>query len=204
MKEKCDMLLERKFELIQIAKRAERDGLCKHKSGNLSIYDREHGCILITPSGFYRADLTEDDIIITDLNGNIVENINQNKPSIELMLHLYIYEDRQDVNAVVHTHSHYATAFAINGIKIEPVATEAFFYGEKMGLASYAKPGSMDLANRVTIAIRNYDVCLLKNHGVVTVANSLESAYMKAVYVEDVAKLDYLSRTLADTKSILP
>ena len=58
-------------ELIKYAQRAELEGLCKHKSGNFSIIDRATGLVYITPSGFYRADLTVDDIVISDIKGHV-------------------------------------------------------------------------------------------------------------------------------------
>lgn len=183
-------------ELIKYAQRAERDGLCKHKSGNFSILDRSTGLVYITPSGFYRADLTVDDIVISDIKGNVRENINFRKPSIELSMHLKVYATRPNVNAIVHTHSPYATAFAVKGIPIEPVTSEAYFYGKSMEIVPYSEHGTEELAENVAKAIKHVDVCLLKNHGVLAVADSMENAMLKATYVESVAMIDYLSRTL--------
>ena len=119
-----------KKRLISAAQIAEKDGLCRHKSGNFSICIRDAEKVLITPSGFHKAELTADDILIADFEGNVIENINNRKASIELMMHVSVYEARNDISAVVHTHSIYASAFAASGIKINPVVTEAFFYGK--------------------------------------------------------------------------
>jgi L-fuculose-phosphate aldolase len=183
-------------DLIKYAQKAENEGLCKHKSGNFSILDRATGLVYITPSGFYRSDLTVDDIVISDLNGNVRDNINFRKPSIELAMHLKVYLKRPDVNAIVHTHSPYATAFAVKGIKIEPITSEAYFYGKNMEIVPYFEHGTEELAEGVANAIKYVDVCLLKNHGILTVSDAIENAYLKAVYVESVAMIDYISRTL--------
>jgi len=183
-------------DLIKYAQRAENEGLCKHKSGNFSILDRKTGLVYITPSGFYRSDLTIDDIVISDLKGNVRDNINFRKPSIELSMHLKVYLKRPDVNAIVHTHSPYATAFAVKGIKIESVTSEAYFYGKNMEIVPYFEHGTEELAEGVSKAIQYVDVCLLKNHGILTVGDVIENAFLKAVYVESVAMIDYLSRTL--------
>lgn len=183
-------------DLIKYAQRAEKEGLCKHKSGNFSILDRSTGLVYITPSGFYRSDLTVDDIVISDLKGNVRENAKLRKPSIELSMHLKVYSKRSDVNAIVHTHSPYATAFAVKGIKIEPVTSEAYFYGKNMEIVPYFEHGTEELAEAVSKAIKHVDVCLLKNHGILTVGDAIESVFLKAVYVESVAMIDYLSRTL--------
>lgn len=183
-------------DLIKYAQRAEQEGLCKHKSGNFSILDRSTGLVYITPSGFYRSDLTVDDIVISDLKGNVRENINFRKPSIELSMHLKVYAVRPNVTAIVHTHSPYATAFAVKGIKIEPVTSEAYFYGKDMEIVSYYEHGTIELAEKVAKAIKHVDVCLLKNHGILVVGDTIENAFLKAIYVESVATIDYLSRTL--------
>lgn len=183
-------------ELIKYAQRAELEGLCKHKSGNFSIIDRTTGLVYITPSGFYRADLTVDDIVISDIKGHVRENVNFRKPSIELSMHLKVYEARPSVNAIVHTHSPYATAFAVKGIPIEPVTSEAYFYGKNMELVPYYEHGTEELAEHVAKSIKYVDVCLLKNHGVLAVGDNMENALLKATYVESVAMIDYISRTL--------
>jgi L-fuculose-phosphate aldolase len=183
-------------ELIKYAQRAEKEGLCKHKSGNFSILDRSTGLVYITPSGFYRADLTVDDIVISDIKGNVRENANFRKPSIELSMHLKVYAVRPNVNAIVHTHSPYATAFAVKGIPIEPVTSEAYFYGNNMEIVPYSEHGTEELAINVAESIKFVDVCLLKNHGILAVGDNMENALLKATYVESVAMIDYLSRTL--------
>ena len=189
-----DKYQELKQRIINAAQLAEKDGLCRHKSGNFSICIRDEEKVLITPSGFYRSDLTVNDILVTDFDGNIIENPNDRKASIELMMHIAVYEARGDISAVVHTHSTYASAFAVAGRKINPVVTEAVFYGSGVELVEYAKSGSIELAENIKEPIKKADVCLLKNHGVITVADTIENALLKAFYVEDVAKIEAISK----------
>ena len=189
-------LNELRKRLINAALLAEKEGLCKHKSGNFSICAREGKLILITPSGVDKALLEPDDIVVTDFDGNIITNHNNQKASIELWMHIAIYKERADVNAIVHTHSTYATAFAVKGIKINPIVTEAVFYGNNVELVEFARPGSIELAKTIKEPIKKADVCLLKNHGVVTVSDTIESALLKASYVEHVAKIEIISKIL--------
>jgi len=184
-----------KKRLLYAAQHAEKEGLCRHKSGNFSVCIRDESKILITPSGLYRAALTTDDIVVIDFSGKIIENINNRKASRELMLHIAIYEERSDVDAVVHTHSTYATAFAVCGKKISHIVAEAAFYGD-VEIAEYGEPGSIELAENIRIPIKRADVCLLKNHGVISVADTIENALLKAFYVEDVAKIEAISKML--------
>lgn len=183
-------MLERlKEEVIHAAVRAEKDGLCKNKSGNFSAIDREKKLMVITPSGLERKALHLKDLPVLNQNGDVIENISGHKPSSEWRMHLAAYETRQDFFAVAHTHSHYATAFAISGRKISPVAFEAFFYGWKTELANVFLPGSKELAEGIKKPLQLADVVLLKNHGVLTGGINSEEARQKITYVEDVAQL---------------
>jgi len=185
-----------KERLIQSAQLAESEGLCKHKTGNFSLRIPGEELILITPSGRMRKGLEPPDIIVADLEGNIKENVKLHKPSIELTMHIALYMARPDIGAVVHTHSTYATAFAVKGIKISPILSESEFYGGNVELVPHAEPGSTQLAKYAALSIKKADVCLLSNHGVLTVADNIENALLKAVYVEETAKVEAISKTL--------
>ena len=88
-------------------------------SGNLSIYDRETGRMYITPGSYPYEIMTVDDVMVIDLDGNILEG--PHRPSSEWRMHAAIYKNDPTVNAIVHTHSPYATAFAINNLPIPAV-----------------------------------------------------------------------------------
>jgi L-fuculose-phosphate aldolase len=184
---------ELKRRLIEAAVRAEENGLCKHRSGNFSILDKTTGLAVISPSGLERKSLRPEDIPVIALDGSIVETAGGGKPSTEYPLHIRAYQTRSDISSVVHTHSPYATAFAIKGKEIKPVVFEALFYGVDTAVAEYARPGTRALAESVVAPLAKADVCLLKNHGVLVVGNTIEETLLKALYVEDVAKIYLLS-----------
>lgn len=104
------MLEELKKEVIRVAREADRLGMCKHKSGNFSIYDPATGYVVVTPSGVAREVLSPEHICVMDLDANVVSWNKINKPSSETLMHLSIYRERKDVRAVVHTHARYSTA----------------------------------------------------------------------------------------------
>lgn len=187
------VLFDDKKKLIKVAYDAENSGLCKPKTGNISLINREEGYVIITPSSISKLNLTPEDIIVTDLVGNVYENIKDHKPSIELPMHISCYEKREDINAVVHTHSTYATAFAVAGKNIPPVATEAIFYGEKTILIPYEKPGTISLALTVKQKMDNCDALLLEKHGVIALGKDLDESLLKAKYIEEVAKIAIFS-----------
>lgn len=186
-------LFEEKKRLVKVAYDAENSGLCKHRTGNISLINREEGYVLITPSGISKLLLMPEDIIVTDLVGNVYENIKNHKPSIELPMHIACYEKREDVNAVVHTHSTYATAFSVAGKTIPPIVTEAAFYGEKTLLIPYEKPGTIALALTVKQKMEDCDALLLEKHGVLALGDELEETLLKAKYIEEVAKVAIFS-----------
>lgn len=181
------MLENLKAEVIKVAQKADELGYCKKGSGNFSILDREKKLMVITPSGKNRFELVPDDIPVINWDGEVVEG--SLKPSTEWPIHLQAYKTRSDIDAVVHTHSHYATSFAILGKEIKPVIFEALNYGVHTKVAKYAMPGSKELAESIIEPLQQCDVALMKSHGVLVVGNGLEKVLLKASYVEDVAEI---------------
>lgn len=137
------------------------------------------------------------DLVVCDFDGNILENQNNNKPSSELPMHLACYQSRKDISAIVHTHSTYATAFAVKGLEIPPVVTESVFYNDKTTVISYGKPGTQELADKVKMGIiEGTDVLILEKHGVIVLGDTTAETVLKAKYVEEVAKVALLSSML--------
>lgn len=187
------MLDSLKSKLIEIGKQAQRLGLCKHKSGNFSILDKETGYIVVSPTSIDRELLQIEQVCVMTLDGEIIEG---NRPSSETMMHLEIYKARKDVNAVVHTHSKFATAFAVLNKPIPAVVFEAATFGLKKGyipVAQYARPGTVELSKSVIEPIQIADMILLEKHGAVSVGTDLEDAFLKAQYIEEVAEIYYLA-----------
>ncbi len=181
------MLENIKREIIEIARKADELGYCKKNSGNFSVIDREKGVFVISPTGKDRFTLVEEDIMVLDLEGNILEG--NLKPSSEWPIHLKAYLTRPDITSVIHTHSHYATAFAILGKEIPPIIFEALNYGGYTMVAPYAMPGSDALAQSIVEPLQSVDAVLMKSHGVLVVGDTLKNTLLKASYVEDVAEI---------------
>ena len=191
------MLDNLKKIVVQIAKDADKKGMCKHKSGNFSIRDPQTGYVVITPSGVDREVLTDKDICVMDLDANVIERNSQAKPSSEVLMHLEIYKNRKDVNAIVHTHAKYSTSFAVLNCPIPPIVYESAYLG-KSGLvpvAPYARPGTMELAHNVGEKMKETDCCLMEKHGAISIGTDMEDAYLKAQYLEEIAEMYYLSLT---------
>ena len=188
---------EIRAELLKYTRRAYfQDKMFAATSGNLSIFDRETGRMYITPSSYPYEDMTGDDMVAIDLDGNVLEG--HHRPSSEWKLHAILYRNYPDACAVVHTHSPYATAFAINNLPIPVVLYElAWFLGGDVPVAEGALPGSPEVGENVIRALAGKERygCLMGNHGAVAMGADLAQAYTRAVYIEDAAKAYSLALT---------
>ncbi len=193
------MLEALKKDVCAIAKRAQRDGLCKHKSGNFSARDPESGLIVVTPAGLDREEMSIRDMIVMNLDHTVLENESGLRPTSEVQMHIAIYQARPDVTAIAHTHSAYATAFAVLNKPIPAIVYEVANLGlskARVPVAPYARPGTPDLAEAVIGSAQEADCWLLEKHGVVAVDSSdIYEAFLKAAYVEELAELYHHSLT---------
>lgn len=187
------MLEDLKLRVMNTAKKAQRDGLCKHKSGNFSARDAETGYVVITPTSVDREDLVVPDMIVMDLDANVIENQTGLRPTSESLMHLEIYKTRSDVMAVAHTHSMYATVFAVLNKPVPAVVYEIANLKcskARIPVAPYGRPGTPALAESVVEPCKEADVFLLQGHGAVAVdETNIEEAYLKAAYIEELSEL---------------
>ena len=188
-------------QLVQTAQRAYREKMFAATSGNLSVFDRESGKIYITPGSFPYEKMTPEDIMAIDLDGNILEG--KHSPSSEWRMHAAIYRADKRVNAIVHTHSPYATAFAINHMRIPAVLYEmVFFLGGDIPVAEGAIPGTPEVGENCVPVLKERNGCLMANHGALAVGDTLDRAYTCAVYIEDAAKAYSVALTHGKTYEI--
>lgn len=188
-------------QLVQTAQRAYREKMFAATSGNLSVFDRESGKIYITPGSFPYEKMMPEDIMAIDLDGNILEG--KHSPSSEWRMHAAIYRADKRVNAIVHTHSPYATAFAINHMRIPAVLYEmVFFLGGDIPVAEGAIPGTPEVGENCVPVLKERNGCLMANHGALAVGDTLDRAYTRAVYIEDAAKAYSVALTHGKTYEI--
>ncbi len=171
--------------------------LVSGKAGNVSI--RIDNYIAITPTLKALNDLEQEDIVFVDLNGNI---LTKNRPSSEVEMHLEIYRKRPDVNAIVHTHSPYATGFSFSAKQLKRLEGFGKINREYIASIDYEKPGSKSLAVSAGNGLENEDVLILKNHGVVCVGKNIKEAESLANFVEEIAKTQFISLMLNSVKDI--
>jgi len=186
--------------IIKIARQAVSCGLVLEKSGNFSIYDRANGVVYITPSGIFREVLTAEQVVLVDLDNNQLGGAG--KASSETLMHLEIYKARDDVNAIVHTHSVFATAHAVANKPIEPWVVESLNYGGRVDVAPFALPGTPELARNVAETLGRKNAVLLRNHGATCVGRDLDEAFLNALYLEDTAKICYIAAQLGNPQPL--
>lgn len=190
-----ELIKQAKRDVLDTAKQAFACGLMAGTSGNLSVLDPEQGCMVITPSGYPYDKMTEADLVVTDLDGNVLEGFR--RPSSEWRMHAEIYRAVPSRRAIVHTHSPYATAFAVLRQSIPCVLVEMqLFLGGRIEVADYASQGSAEVGINCVPIIKRKPVCLMANHGVVTTGETLAQAYTNSLYVEDSAKIYHMARTI--------
>lgn len=198
------MLETLKKEVCEIAKRAQHDGLCKHKSGNFSARDEATGLVVITPTSVDRELLTPRDMIVMDLDANVLENLSGLRPTSESLMHLTIYKTREDARAIAHTHSMYATTFALLNKPIPAIVYEVANMGltqARVPVAPYGRPGTPDLANSVIEACKEAECFLMEKHGALAFdSNNIYEAFLKAAYIEELAQLYYNAITVGQGK----
>lgn len=190
---------ELKKEFVKTSREAYIRGLISGSGGNLSARIPGSEQILIKPS---EASLREPRLLLIDFKGNVIEGTG--KPSIERFLHIGIYTVRSDVEAVIHTHSPAATAFAVVGKEIPMVTAPASIILRKCPLIGYAPPGSKRLAEYVVSTFKDplVKTALLQNHGAIAVGKKLTDALNNADLLEDTAKIALLAFQIGKPKKI--
>jgi L-ribulose-5-phosphate 4-epimerase len=183
--------LREKKEVLTTARRTVEKGLVTGTAGNVSVRlntARSRSLLVITPSSYDYNSLAPDDIQILDFNTKKVEG--DLPPSVETALHIGIYRARKDVNAIIHTHSVYATAAAVAGLTIPPILDEQVAYlGGEIKCAVYAPSGTPELAESAVVALGNRNAVLLANHGAVGTGKDITDAFHAVELVEKVAQI---------------
>lgn len=189
-------LAEERETISRLGVEMLEQGLTKGTGGNISSRS-ENGAIAVSPSGIAYEEIEPDDVPIVDKSGNQIEG--QLKPSNETPMHTTVYDNREDVGGIVHTHSPYVSTFAGLG---EPVPASNYliaFIGQSIPVADYAPPGSEELGNLVIDQIgTDYDACILQNHGLLAVGESATEAFETALMAEHCAQIHYQARCIGD------
>jgi L-ribulose-5-phosphate 4-epimerase len=188
------MLEELRQVVCDLHDELPKNNLVAWTSGNVSARDPKTNLVVIKPSGIKFPDLTPENMVVVDTEGQIVEG--DYKASSDTASHCYIYRHMPEVNGIVHTHSRYATAFATHGRAI-PCITTAMgdeFGGDIPG-GGFALIGGEEIGQVVVETLKGSRSpgCLLQSHGVFTVGPTAEKAVKAAIMTEDNAAIAWAS-----------
>ena len=188
--------------IVAYGKKLVESGLTKGTGGNISICNKEKSLMAISPSGMNYHDIQPKDIVIMDLTGKIVEG--HRKPSVEHSMHRIFYTDRQDVSAVVHTHSVACSTMA--ALHWELPASNylvAFSGGTKVPCTPYETFATKELAKAALRTMGQGYACFLGNHGFLAASTSVDMAFTIAEEIEHCAEI-YLRAKSVGTPKIIP
>ena len=181
-------------DVVEVGRRMYARGYTASNDGNISVRlgaDR----LLMTPKSVCKGFMTPDMMCITDLEGRKLQG--DRDPSSEMLMHLEVYRQRPDVQAVVHAHPPTATGFAVAGIPLDrAVLAEVLTTLGSIPIAEYATPSTRELPEAVRKYIKAHDGMLLANHGALTVGTDLYGAYYKMETIEHFAKISLVARLL--------
>jgi L-fuculose-phosphate aldolase len=183
-------------DIVEVGKRLWTRGFVASNDGNISVRfapDR----LLMTPASVSKGFMSADMMVVTDLEGRVIEAAPGRKPSSEIQMHLVAYRERPDIGAVVHAHPPLSTGFAVAGIPLDrAVLAEVVTTLGSIPIAEYATPSTRELAESVAPYCRAHDGLLLANHGALALGKDLFAAYYKMETIEHFARISLVARML--------
>ncbi|MEJ2635397.1 MAG: class II aldolase/adducin family protein [Calditrichia bacterium] len=181
-----------KNEIIKIGKKLYENGFIVATEGNIS-FRLDENRILITASGLGKGEMTAEDLVEADLDGNPLQSGKQ--PSTEIRMHTRVYRERPDVSAVVHAHPPHVVSLSLAGIELDqPYLAESALLLGSVPTAPYGRPSTQQVPDSILPFIKNTDVIILSRHGSLTIGKSLTEAYYKLEILEHTAKIVWLAR----------
>jgi L-fuculose-phosphate aldolase len=191
-----------KTDLIYFSRLTGTNGFVKAYDGNLSVRTKKN-YILSTASRTQKSKTKANDIVKCDLKGKKISG--KRKLSTEIKLHLYIYNKRKDINAVVHTHPVFISSFAAAGKKLPGnILPEVYLEFGSIPVAPYATPSTDEVPASIEPFVMKHKAIILANHGLVTFGKTLEEAYMITEKLEQYADICFNAKLLGGAKSLTP
>jgi L-fuculose-phosphate aldolase len=186
--------------IVHVGRRMYERGYVAANDGNVSVRLSD-ARLLVTPTGMSKGFLSRSDLVVTDMQGERVSG--KRDPTSEIKMHLKAYELRPDIGAVVHAHPPYATAFAVVGIPLsECVLPEVILSIGSVPLAHYGTPSTEEVPQSIESVVTKSDAFLLRNHGVMTVGDSVLNTYHKLETVEHFAEITFIARHLGSVSGL--
>lgn len=197
------MLLEKeRKEIVEYGKRIFNQGLTRGTGGNLSVFNRDKNLMAVSPSGIPYLELKPEDVVIIDVQtGKRVDG--DKVPSSESDMHRMFYKYRDDIDAMIHTHSKYAMGVSCVGEKLPAIHYLLAVAGVEVPCAEYATYGTIKFARNAFEAMKGCKGALLSNHGALAGGKDLQEAYEIVDSIEFGCELYFIAKTVG-TPNILP
>jgi len=192
-------LQELRSEVCALHAELPRYGLVVWTAGNVSARVPGADLLVIKPSGVSYDELTPENMVVCDLDGEVVEG--DHSPSSDTEAQAYVYRELSHVGGVVHTHSTYATAWAARGEPVPCVLTMcADEFGGDIPVGPFALIGDDSIGRGIVEVLSGHRsrAVLMQNHGVFTIGPSAKAAVKAAVLVEEVARTVHIARQLGE------
>jgi ribulose-5-phosphate 4-epimerase/fuculose-1-phosphate aldolase len=190
-------IAEHKQRIVQCIRMLERSGIMDY-NGHASTRIAD-GRMLINIGSCQRSQLTVDDIVTIDFDGNVIEG--QGKPPLEFHLHAGIYKTRSDVDAVIHCHPNWSTILTTAGAEYLPVYAQGSLVYPLPILDSPDSINNVDMAKRLTDLLGDRPAALMKAHGAVTTGKNIVDAFVLLNYLEDNAYRQYMAQQIGTAYS---
>lgn len=190
------LMREEREKIVEYGKKLISSGLTKGTGGNLSIYNREKQLMAISPSGIDYFKTKPEDVVVLNLKGEIVDG--DKKPSSELEMHRIFYKKRNDINAIIHTHTMYATTLSCLRWKLPAIHYLLASAGKDIRCAEYATFGTDKLAINAFEAMEDRKAVLLANHGLLAGSRDLADTFSITEDIEYCAELYYRAKSIGD------
>lgn len=189
-----------KSELVNYARLCYRSRFLSSTDGNLSVrIDSKY--FYATPTNLCKGNLKVTDILKVDIHGNVLEG--KRKLSTEFKLHKFIYENRPEINAVIHTHPVFVSAFACAGQPLNKIVfPEVYVKIGNIPLAKYATPSTDEVPRSIAEFVGDCKVIMLENHGLVAFGEDLCEAFHLTEKVERIAEISFYARMLGGEKEL--
>ncbi|MFK7982703.1 MAG: L-fuculose-phosphate aldolase [Saprospiraceae bacterium] len=196
------MLLKAERKLIvEYGKKLLDSGLTKGTGGNISICNKDKGLMAMSPSGMNYYEIKPKDIVVMDLTGKVVDG--RRKPSVEHSMHRIFYTDRQDINAVVHTHSVACSTMAALHWELPASNYLVAFSGDtKVPCTPYETFATKELAKAALKTMGKGYACFLGNHGFLAASSNVEMAFTIAEEIEHCAEIYLRAKSVGKPKII--
>ncbi len=186
--------------LVETGQKLYAKGFLAGSDGNSSIRLPDEQ-FLITPSGLAKGELAPEDLVLLDSHFVKVEGRYQ--PSSEYKMHQFVYSNRPDISACVHSHAPYCTAFATAGRELpDNILPETVLFVGRICLTEYAPPGTDAVAKTLKPFTGENNAFLLRNHGLLTIGRNLQEAFWRHETVEHFARIYFLACQLGEVGSI--